>query len=366
MFVRFLQWFLCTAVNRGLAHKVLMARAMYSGNTLWAPNRARLVVAIAIGASFVAAAQTPAPAATAAATAETKTGPSFRGSALTYGHTATAYTFDRSAEPFYNPTESHHLGIAPEFHFNDQFFVRGAVTLTQELTTPDSTWRYEVQLSDIALAVGATGYTEKHTGLKLGGSFQVVLPTSKTSHAQTRLLALGPALTLSRTFPVLAGLTLAYSGRYSYRFHKFTTAQFDATGIQGCGPECSDLISTGRRNAHSDLTHGPTITFAPIETVTLAASYAMTTQWLYPVAKDPSVTANGPFVSNRYYTDFDLSVSWQIFRPIGVSLGANTTSPQLNTYGTRYFPLFNRNTSLYLDLALDVEAAVSGILGDRS
>ena len=347
---------------------------MYSGNTLWGSDRARLVVAIAIGASFVATAQpapppTPvaAPAATAASSVQPKTGPSFRGSAVTYGHSATAYTFSRSALPMYNPTESHHLGIAPEFHFNDQFFVRGAFTLTQELTQhPDGTWPYEVQISDIVLALGATGFQEKVTGLRLGGSVQVGLPTSKASHAQTRLLALGPALTLSRTFPVLSGLTLAYSGRYSYRFHKFTTAQFDAPGIQGCGSECGELISTGRRNAHSDLTHGPTVTFAPIEPVSLAASFAMTTQWLYPVAKDPSVTANGPFVSNRYYLDFDVSVSWQIFRPIGVSLGANASAPQLSSMGRYDSQQYFLNTSLYLDLARDVEAAVSGILGDRS
>ena len=59
-------------------------------------------------------------------------------------------------------------------------------------------------------------------------------------------------------------------------------------------------------------------------------------------------------------------MSWQIFRPVGLALGASTSSPQLNTFGTRYFPLFNRNTVLYLDIALDVEAAVTGLFGDRS
>lgn len=361
-------------MHTALAHNVHKARAMYSGNTLWAPNRVGLVWVIAIGASFVAAAAEPAPvatASTAAAEPATPPRPAFRGSALTYGHLATAYTFDRAAEPHYNPTWSHHLGIAPEWHFNDQLFVRGALSLSQEFTASDSTSRLnEVELSDLALAVGVTGFKEKVTGLKLGGSLQVAFPTSKASHAQTRLLALGPSLTLSRTFALRSGLTLAYSGRYSYRFHKFTTAQRDAPAIVGCGDpgaaECADFIGFGRRNAHSDLTHGPTVTFAPIDAVTVAASYAMTTQWLYPVAKSDAVTDATPFVSNRYYTDFDLSVSWQIFRPVGIALGASTSSPQLNTFGTRYFPLFNRNTVLYLDIALDVEAAVTGIFGDRS
>lgn len=343
---------------------------MYSGNTLWGPNRARLVVAIAIGASFVAMAETAAPAATTTATVAPKARPIFRGSALTYGHQATAYTFDRGAEPHYNPTWSHRLGLAPEIHVGDQLFFRGAFSLSQEFTASDSTSRInEVEWSDVLLAVGAVGFTEPFTKIKLGGSFQVALPTSKASKAATRILAIGPSLSLSRTFPVRSGLTLAYAGRYSYRFHKFTTAQRDAPALITCGDpgsaECADFIGTGRRNAHSDVTHGPTVSFAPFDFLSVTASYGMTTQWLYPLAA-ADVTATSPFVSNRYYSDFDLSLSWQIIRPLGITLGASTAYQQLGTDGRFEQPLFNRFTTLYLDLALDVEATVSGILGEKS
>ncbi len=312
----------------------------------------------------------PAPvASTAARVTPIKTSPrrGFRGSALTYGHQATAYTFDRGAEPLYNPTWSHRLGVSPEWHFTDQLYVRGRLFLTQEFTASDVTrHKNEVELSDLALEVGASGWTEQRTGLRLGADFRVAFPTSKTSRAATRLLAIGPGLSVSRALPF--GFTVAYGGRYSYRFHQFTTAQNDTQCHDALSAECAELVATGRRNAHSDLTHGPAISWAPTEKLSANAAFQLTHLWLYPLST-PTGAVPAPEradVAMRQYTNFDLSVSYQLFRPLGVTLGASTFSPQLNTFGTRYFPLFNRNTTLYLDLSFDFEAAASGLLGEST
>ncbi|MBS1148940.1 MAG: hypothetical protein H6Q89_638 [Myxococcaceae bacterium] len=341
---------------------------MYSGRPLQSSNHAGLVGLIAIVASFVAHAQVS----TASSAVPPKAKPGYRGSALTYGHQATAYTFDRAAEPQYNPTWSHRLGIIPEWHFNDQLFVRGRLFLGQEFTASDSTnHRNEVELSDLALEVGVSGFTEPFTRIRIGGDVRVTLPTSKLSHGATRLLAIGPGLALSRTFGF--GLTVAYTGRYSYRFHRYTTGLNDAPSIAACGnplaAACAEFLTTGRRNAHSDLTHGAAIGFAPIEKLSINAAFHLSHLWLYPLAAVPAEL--GPITEARdtpmrSFTNFELAVSWQLFKPIGITVGASTFSPQLNTYGTRYFPLFNRNTTLYLDLSFDVEAAVSGLLGEST
>lgn len=341
---------------------------MYPRHSRRTPNHVGLVGLIAIVASFVAHAEVL----ETSTAVKTKPKPSFRGSALTYGHQATAYTFDRAAEPQYNPTWSHRLGIAPEWHFNDQLFVRGSLFLAQEFTASDSTnHKNEVELSDLAFAVGASGWTEPFTKIRISGDVRVALPTSKTSIAATRLLALGPGLTVSRVLPL--GITLAYGARYSYRFHRYTTGQNLGPSITDCGnplaAECAEFTATGRRNAHSDLTHGPAIAFSPIEKLSVNAGFQLTHLWLYPLSATPAelgVIAPANDVPMRSYTNFDLSISWQLFRPIGITVGASTFSPQLNTYGTRYFPLFNRNTTLYLDLGFDVEAAVSGLLGEST
>ncbi len=341
---------------------------MSSWHPLRTTNRAGLVGLIAIVASFVAQAQVVQTTTTAV---ETKAKPKYRGSALTYGHQATAYTFDRGAEPHYNPTWSHRLGIAPEWHFNDLLFVRARLYLAQEFTPSESTTRRnEVEFSDLALEGGLTGWTEKHSKIHVGADLRIAFPTSKTSRAATRLLAIGPGLSVSRAFPF--GFTVAYGGRYSYRFHRYTTAQNESPSI-ACGnplaAECAEFITTGKRNAHSDLTHGPSIAFNPIEKLSINATFLLTHLWLYPLSAAPAEL--GPIAAAvdtpvRSYTTFDLSVTWQLFRPIALTVGALTFSPQINTSGTRYFPLFNRNTTLYLDASFDIEAAVSGLFGEST
>jgi|GEM_PF-923409 len=388
-----------------LAWEVHKADAMCNWHLLKSLNRAGAVGLLVFCASFVAEAQegigtpdapitqepeapapdpispepTKIPPAATAPTATSKvsaitTGsvlprskPGYRGTQLTYGHQATAYTFDRAAEPMYNPTWSHRLGIVPEWHFNDLLFVRGTLFIAQEFTASDVTiQKNEVELSDLAFEAGVSGWTEPFTKLRLGGSFRVAFPTSKTSRAATRLLAIGPGLSLSRRF---GWFTVGYGGRYSYRFHSYTTAQNSGPSIVACGnplaAECAEFVTTGRRNAHSDITHGPVLAFVPFEKLSFNAAFQMTYLYLYALAPVAGVTDSND-TTVRSYTNFDVAITYQLFRPIGITLGASTYSPQLNTAGTRYFPLFNRNTTLYLDISFDVEAAVSGLFGEST
>ena len=62
--------------------------------------------------------------------------------------------------------------------------------------------RNEIQLSDIFLDLGTTGYTEKITGLKVSGDVRFTLPTSKLSQSSVvisrALLGLAVASTTRR------------------------------------------------------------------------------------------------------------------------------------------------------------------------
>jgi hypothetical protein len=387
---------------------------MYSGSPLKTANRAGFVGLIAIVASFVAHAEVQEPAPTAPEPVATEPAPTpeptpppppetlvpapnrqqaapagapvavtaakveakkskraFRGSAISYGHQATAYTFDRAAQAYYNPTWSHSLALAPMWNFTDLLFARARLTISQEFTISDSTTRRnEVELSDLTLDVGASGI-EPVTKIRIGGDFRVGFPTSKASRYATRLLSIGPGLNASRSFPVLAGLIVGYSGRYSYRFHSFTTPRFESSPLFACADrndrDCLVLSHGGRRNAHSDVTHGPSLSFSPISSVTLAGSAQFTTQFLYRLSPSAEpLLDEARDVPFRYFTNFDLSVSWQIFKPVGITLGASTLSLQLNSEGKRQFPLFDRNTTLYLDVSFDIEAAASGLFGEST
>lgn len=342
-------------------------------------NRVALVGIAAFAVSFVAAAQ---PAAqqlgTGGTVSKSKSPPAlaaFAGSSLSYSHSASAFTFAPGAEPYYNPTWSHRLGILPQARIGPQFVVRGRIFLSQEFTLSDYTqYRHEVEVSDASIDLGLVGVTEPFTRIHVGGDVRIGFPISKISQAQTRVLTTGLGVVLSRPFEVLAGLRLAYIGRYNYRFHRYTTGQLQGASIAACGdprqPECAEFITTGARNAHSDLTHGPSISFSPHERVSINTSFIMSHLWLYPLNATPpelqgSTQLDDPANPDnplRQFTNFDLGVSVTLTRPLTLTLGASTFSPWWDTTGTRYFPLFNRNTTLYLDLSVDVEAAISSFL----
>jgi hypothetical protein len=333
--------------------------------------------------SFVASAEQPA-GETSAASQTPKAPLPFRGSSVGYSHSITAYTIAPGAEPFYNPTWGHRLALMPEWHFNDQLFVRGKLYLSQEFTKSDTTnYSNEIELSDLLLDVGATGFTEPKTGLHVGGDVRLGFPTSKASQAQTRVLTLGPALTVSRDFKILHGLNVAYTGRFTYRFNRFTTSQTSSVPIANCNvqhtTDCTgaEVVtvsdgrqltpSTGHRNGNYDLAHGPNITFAPLEKLSFNAMFLWQHVWLYPVA--PAAGALGGAeglgatgVDVKNLSIFALSASWQLTKPVSLTFGSWTVAGQPGADGQYVFPLFNRNTTVYLDASFDIEAAASSFL----
>lgn len=303
--------------------------------------------------------------------------PAWRGTSVNYSHNLGVMTLAPAAEPFYNPTWSHRLGLFPEWHFGQQLTLRGRFFLSQEFTESDSTrYRNEVELSDVWLDGVWSGFTEKNSRIHLGADLRVTVPTSKTSQAQSRILTLGPSLNVSRRFDVLSGLTLIYSARFTYRFNRFATRQNQGSTSSACGDsrslECIDIINTGVRNPQFDVLHGPVVSFAPHAKVDVSASFLMQRAWLPALAAAPVELAGstqlgvGTDVATRDLMIFSLSVSYQAFKAVGFSLGAWTFSNQLGEDGRYQFPLFNRNTTLYLDATFDLEGAVSSFRKEKS
>lgn len=294
----------------------------------------------------------------------------YRGTSVSYGHAATALTFAPGGAPYYNPTESHRLGLMPEWHFTKDFFVRGRFFLSQELTLSDATkYLHEVELSDLWVDAAHAGFKEENTGIRFAGDVRVTLPTSKTSQAITRILTLAPSLNLSRSFKVLSGLTFAYSSRFTFRFNRMITSQNEGPSLVNCFKRCDDYFSTGQRNSLYDLIHGPSIIFNPHERVNIAATFLMQRAWLPPLSAGPPELSGAIELQNDAQRDvtardamaFSLGVTWQTFDVVGFTLGAFTFSSQLGMDGKYQFPLFNRNTVISLDATFDIEGVVSGL-----
>ena len=289
----------------------------------------------------------------------------YRGTAVSYGHALTAY----------NPTPetvawSHRIGLMPEWHFTDFFYVRSRFFLSQEFTDSDSTtYKHEVELSDLWLDAVWGGYTEKVTGLRVGADLRFTLPTSKTSQAATRLFTVGPSANISRTFKVLAGLTFVYSARFTWRFNRSAVRENQGGLISNCtGTQVDACITTGtgNRNVMADVIHGPTISFSPHERLNISGTFLMQRGWLSSLGPVPAQYANVPELQNagpsvRDFWAFSAGITYTPVDPLSLTLGAFTFSSQLGADGQYLFPLFNRNTVVSLDATFDIEATVSSI-----
>ncbi|MBL9038884.1 MAG: hypothetical protein JNG84_10240 [Archangium sp.] len=343
----------------------------------------KAIMAIAFGVSFVAAAQTSANA-LGVPSGVSANGPvddsvlhRFRGSAIAYSHQATAFTFSPSAQPWYNPTWTHRISLLPEYHFNERVFVRARLFISQEFTQSDTLNNAnEVELSDLWFDVGTPGWVEPNSKIRVSGDLRVNLPLSKIAQLQTRVLTLAPSLALSRVFAVKSGLVVAYAGRFGYRFNRFTSPQNQGPGIAACGDpralECAEYISTGTRNTNFDLIHGPTVSFSPTDALNVSASYLMASFWLHPLSRTPDSlngldtlsTAND--VGMRTAALFSLSASWQINKQVSLTAGSWTFSSQLGADGRYLFPLFNRDTTLFIEAGVDIEQTIAALLPKKS
>lgn len=335
------------------------------------PKLARIAVFLTLTASCLALAQA-APQIGRLEEGDSGSKAAWRGSSLSYGVASTVTTFVPSYELHYNPTVEHRLGFMPEWHFNDDFAVRARFFLSQELTASDSTnTLHEVELSDLWLDGVWSGWKESVTGLKVSSTLRLMVPTSKSSRMQSRILTVGPGVAVSRLFPVLSGLSLSYAGRFTWRFNRFATSQNQGASIAVCGltgaEDCPSIVSSGVRSMLFDVFHGPTVAFLPHPRVTLSVAFFMQDGYLPALSESP-LPLTRPELEGprwRHYWGSSLSADYQAFDAVGFSLGLFTFSNQLAADSSYHLPLFNRYTVVSLDTSVDVEALIRKLTNTR-
>ncbi len=278
-----------------------------------------------------------------------------------------------AADPFYNPSWSHRIGLLPQVNFAKRFFARARLFLSQEFTHSDfTTYRNEIEPSDLSFDVGTSGYKEDKSGIRISGDVRFGLPTSKLSQTQTRRFSIGPSLAISRGFQVRSGLSLAYFARGTYRFNGATNRENASPRIGACATplECLEFQSSGARNPRGELLHGPNVNFSVTDNLSFSTSFFMWHLFLGPVDPLPAEYAGSKQLQAqastdaavRHFTNFNLSVSYQVTKPLSLTFGVSSFGGQLGDNGQFVFPLFNRSTSVFLDAAIDVEAALNAFL----
>ncbi|HEY3448044.1 MAG TPA: hypothetical protein VGK67_16930 [Myxococcales bacterium] len=301
-------------------------------------------------------------ASSALAREELKSQNPWRDTSIDYGHVFSATSLSKKAEPTYNPYYAQQLVITPVWHLWDDYLVaKVRLAMEQELTnSDDTTYQNQVMLSDLQVDLGTSGVTEGFTGIKISGGVRFYLPTSLAARATTMYLAVGPGLALSRKIPILQGLTIGYSGRFNFAFHKFTSMQNDATSI-ACGaydgPSCGQFVQTGLRNAWGQLVHGPRITLGIIEGLTFDVSFTWIKSYLYPLAAtDYAPDRQSGF--QRQAQAFEGSLSYDATDFLSIGLGFSSLYGDLAPDGKWRMP-FNRLTQISLGISVAIDPIVS-------
>jgi len=295
----------------------------------------------------------------------------WRGSKMVYRNVATVLSFDKSADLTYNPYYAMTFQVSPRWWFNRIFWVGADAGLSREITASDTTTQKgEVLWDDTLVRAGASRfYKIPVVGIEFSGGLDLIAPTSKLSQARSLYLGLRPSLGVSRTFPLLKGLTLFYSLQGTKFFNEFTTSSRKSPLIPGCsGGSCDVYLNSGVRNPEWRMTNLGGISMEFTDWIGLSASAGLVMDFVYAQeTQDPSVSfePQKDQRDRRYTMVYEIEVHTRPMPSLGIAVGASTVNPQLRPDSTYEDPFINRYTTVYVDLTFHVDGLVSQILNSK-
>lgn len=291
----------------------------------------------------------------------------WRGTSVTLHNEVGVPTFDPSANLTYNPYWAMSLRFNAQWWFNDTFYMRGMFSLTREMTNSDfTTQQGEIWASDVTLRTAASHfYTIPLVDVDLSAHFDLIAPTSKVSQARTLVVGFRPTVQLSRGFDLLKGMNLSYRFSANKSLHRHTTAERDVPLISSCSESsagCSEYLNTGSRNGSWRLTHSAHLSQQFTDWLGASITFGVVTDFLYDSISDPSVSLTPMVPENqRHWLTSDINIAFKPFKAMSISVGASSYHSQLNQSSSYQTPFFNRYTTVYVDLGLDVAGLISQI-----
>jgi len=292
----------------------------------------------------------------------------WRGSEFVYRNVFSAISLDPSAELTYNPSYAMSFSFRPSWWFTDQLYVRANLDVVRELTEADDTsFANEALLGDLVLTAGyAPVVTIPVVDIAVSADLALQVPTSKASQARTLALGIGPGVRLSRSFDLLSGISAGYSLRAMPRIHQSTTAELETPMIPGCSASsggCDAYLHTGVRNAQFRLQQLFYVSARMLDWLSLSVTYGLWIDWLYPIdIDDPRISAETIKPQDRRYASvWEVEVLFEPLPAFKIGVGTSTLGPQLAPDSTYYNPFYNRYTTIFVDLHLDVAGLISQI-----
>lgn len=333
-----------------------------------------------------------------AAAAPSEAPPWHEGLSLTTGWrtSVTALSFDRSADLTYDPFVAMRWRVVPAYQPLDRLLLSMSFSWQTELTESNvTTRRREVLVDDLTLRVASPSAVEiPRIGVAVSPELGLRLPTSKASQRASLVMGVSPGVSLSRTVPLLSGLTFAYSLGVDLTPHRYHTA---GLALDGCGPRTATCeveldtapqgiagagatgvgitqVNLGGRNPRLGVNHTLSASLGFTRVVSFAASWTHASYWLYglgdggadvfddvigaPDAASPTRTLDPQ--DRRWVHVWNLSLGVRPVDPLRLTFGTTTAGNPRTPDNQFRDPVFNRNTQVVIDVALDVVALFAG------
>ncbi len=299
-----------------------------------------------------------------------------RGSMARVSNVVGVRSFDRGIGQTYDPYVAMALQLRPIFWVHDRVALFADLALSHELTYSNVDTRAgEVVFDDLALGINAPrALTIPLANIHLGASFALAVPTSAASRFRTRILALTPGLSVSRTFDVWGGITLAYGFRVSKFFHRATTSENHGARVPGCAQSTSlatsSCLSTGVRNATVRFVNALDLSVSFVPEFGIKLSAALVHDLLY--AQSDAVKAgalggsDGPGM--RHYVMTRAEIFARPIEALVLAVGIHTHTEQLHSDPAITYrnPIYDpHRTVVFFDVRLDVAGALAMAIAAR-
>jgi hypothetical protein len=306
----------------------------------------------------------------------------FRNSTFSWYHNVGALGLVRSSELTWNPVYSWLFRLNPRVYLTDKLSLRFKFGLGVEWTDADDTTTYrEPRFEDIWLdVVYGPAYRERFTKIEITPSLRLVLPTSREARAESLYLGIGPGFALRREFKLPWRMTadLSYSFRYVKNLNHYTTVQYEAPTIIGCGAgadvssgSCDAMMHSGSRVVSHQFINILLAELGITRKLKASLMVAFFNNLLYGVTPATITLAGGEKmtvgedpqnnVGHRAAIWYLLEASYQIHPIVAVGAAVSTLSPQLADDSTLRAPFFNRYTEFVFSTTIALDHAVANV-----
>ena len=271
-------------------------------------------------------------------------------------NTATAVSLNKDFDPTYNPYYALQLTLAPNFNLPAGLYVRANASVTRELTQEDdTTYSGESVWSDTNATLGWRAFKLPWLGAMVNLEAIFTLPTSKAARARTLIASTGVGATLIAARGDFYFLAIS---RVAHNWHRYTTGELEKPWLSDCqsfAGGCDPYVGNGVRNPEWRFLNLIGGGWSPTAWLGLNAQFAVIDNVLYPASTSP---ARGGFAVGIQPTNTNLrgsfyygvSAELRVHRALTILVGVDTFNPQLAPDSTYQQAVFNRFSTMYVDL----------------